>query len=360
MAIAVETVSRSWPCVFVLMRLAPIGLPSVAQGGNRNREKSGEVPGSDPPWRPLPSGTSLWLVCAESPVVAKNRKCEDRSASVPSWLLLPSSVFAGERRRFAQSDGQFCAELKTCYFSQATRSTGRFGSNAPMTLILNIEATAVPPFVDAAQHERLLEYLGLLLRENEKFNLTAIAEPHEAWNRHVLENLQLAPLLGAGANLIDVGSGGGLPGMVLAIARPELQVTLLEATAKKARFLEQAARSLGLSNVSVVCDRAETAAKPGSRLREHFDLVTARAVAPLRVLLELTAPFAKVQGVLVAVKGEQATSELELAAKALSALSVSLETTVRQATATVLLFRKQAPTLSKFPRRPGEPKRNPL
>lgn len=215
-------------------------------------------------------------------------------------------------------------------------------------------------FVDVAQRAKLGEYLDLLLRENQLFNLTAIADREEAWARHVVESLALLPLLGSGRRLIDVGSGGGVPGMVLAIARPDLEVTLLEATGKKARFLEQTARTLGLENLRVVAERAEVAAKEGSPLREHFEIVTARAVAPMRVLLELTAPFATVEGLIVAVKGEQATAELGAAAQALSLLHVSHESTVRQATATVLVLRKRASTPAKFPRRPGEPKRRPL
>lgn len=225
---------------------------------------------------------------------------------------------------------------------------------------LNLDPLDVSSLIEATQRQQLREYLERLLSENEKFNLTAIADPNDAWARHVIESLRLLPLLGNAENLMDVGSGGGLPGMVLAIARPKLAVTLLEATGKKARFLEQTVHGLGLSNVSVVCERAETAGQVGGGLRERFDIVTARAVAPLRVLLELTVPFAKVQGTLVAVKGEQASAELEQAAAALSALGVVHEQSLRQQTATLLLFRKQSPTSGKYPRRPGEPKRNPL
>lgn len=224
----------------------------------------------------------------------------------------------------------------------------------------NPDALDLDALVDATQHQQLREYLERLLSENEKFNLTAISDPKDAWDRHVVENLRLLPLFESAGNLIDVGSGGGLPGMVLAIARPKLAVTLLEATGKKARFLEQTARGLGVRNVNVVCERAETAGQAGSGLRERFDIVTARAVAPLRVLLELTMPFAKVQGTLVAVKGEQAATELEQAARALSVLGAVHEQSLRHPTATVLLFRKRSSTPVKYPRRPGEPKRSPL
>jgi 16S rRNA (guanine527-N7)-methyltransferase len=210
------------------------------------------------------------------------------------------------------------------------------------------------------QRELLGEYLDLFLHSAQLFNLTAIRDRTEAWNRHVIESVRLLPLLGSGTSLLDVGSGGGLPGMVLAIARPDLAVTLLEATGKKARFLEQTARSLQLENLSVLCDRAELAGAVNSPQRERFDIVTARAVAPLRVLLELTVPFAKVNGLLLAVKGEKAADELAAAAGALRELHVEHEQTVRHPTASVVLLRKRGTTSAKYPRRSGEPTRTPL
>ncbi|MGC4095236.1 MAG: 16S rRNA (guanine(527)-N(7))-methyltransferase RsmG [Polyangiaceae bacterium] len=214
--------------------------------------------------------------------------------------------------------------------------------------------------LDPRQQARLHEYLESLLQNTKLFNLTAIRDRDEAWNRHVVESLRLVPLLEDGKTLIDVGSGGGLPGIVLAIARPDVTVTLLEATEKKARFLEQTGVALQLENLHVLCERAEVVGAPGAAQRERFDIVTARAVAPLRVLLELTAPLAKVGGLLLAVKGEKAAAELEAAARALRELHVAHEQTVRQPTASVVLLRKRAATPAKYPRRSGEPARNPL
>ena len=214
--------------------------------------------------------------------------------------------------------------------------------------------------LEPARREKLAKYVDLLLESAQLFNLTAIVDPNEAWNRHVVESLRLLPLLGPGSRLIDVGSGGGLPGLVLAIARPDLAVTLLEVTQKKARFLEQTGSALGLTNLQVVAERAEIAAARGSAHRESYDIATARAVAPLPVLAELTAPFAKVGGLILAIKGEKAAAELLAAANALWTQHVSHESTVRHPTATILLLRKRAETPSKYPRRAGEPKRNPL
>jgi 16S rRNA (guanine527-N7)-methyltransferase len=226
----------------------------------------------------------------------------------------------------------------------------------PMHPVARDELGALRP----EQRSQLTRYVDLLLQSSQLFNLTAIHDPALAWERHVLESLRLLPLLGAPGRLIDVGSGGGIPGLVLAIARPTIHVTLLEATSKKARFLEQTARALELGNVHVLCERAETAGAQGSHLRDSFDIAMARAVAPMRVLVELLAPFVKVGGLVLAVKGERAAVELSEAANALWSLHLQHESTLRQPTASVVLLRKQAGTPTKYPRRPGEPKRNPL
>jgi 16S rRNA (guanine527-N7)-methyltransferase len=176
----------------------------------------------------------------------------------------------------------------------------------------------------------------------------------------MVESASLALLVGPAKKLIDVGSGGGRPGMVLAICRPDIEVTLLEATEKKARFLETAREKLEIENVRVVCERAETAAQPGSPLRENFDVVPARAVAPLRVLVELTIPFARVGGTLLAIKGEKAPQELDEAARALRLLKAKLVDDVEHPAGRVLTFSKIAATELGYPRRNGEPKRRPL
>lgn len=211
-----------------------------------------------------------------------------------------------------------------------------------------------------AQKKQLSTYVDELLVVNTSFNLTAIRDRQDAWERHILESLELVPYLGKVRNVIDVGSGGGLPGMVLAIARPELQLTLLEATGKKARFLEATGIKLKLSNLVVVNDRAEKAGAVGSPLRESFDLVTARAVAPLPTLLELTVPFLRVGGSLLFVKGMKADAELAQAETALKVLGCELSNSVRQSSATLLIFAKTRATGTRYPRRSGEPKHRPI
>jgi len=201
--------------------------------------------------------------------------------------------------------------------------------------------------------------------------LTSITDREQAWERHIVECLRVAAvvnsiiapapeLMEAPPQVLDLGSGGGLPGVVLAIARPDIRFTLLEATAKKAQFLSEVAERLGLLNVSVLPERAEIAAAHGAALRAKFALVTARAVAPLPVLLELAIPFLKVNGTLLAVKGERAQEELAQASRAVALLHAEPTAQMRHPTATVMLFRKTSATAHHYPRRPGEPKRKPL
>ena len=225
--------------------------------------------------------------------------------------------------------------------------------------------------------DRLGRYLGLLLETNRSFNLTAITDPGQAWMRLIFDALTLVPLLAdlpEGGRVLDVGSGGGLPGVPLAIVMPRLAFTLLEATGKKAEFLRSAAERLRLTNLVVVHDRAERAAhKRGSKderagrdpagpvgLRESFDVVTARALGPLATAAELTVPFAKVGGLILLVKGQRANEELAEAQEALHLLHAAHAATVETPTGRIVVLEKFHRTPKVYPRRDGEPKRAPL
>jgi len=215
--------------------------------------------------------------------------------------------------------------------------------------------------LEGALLAQLEGYLTLLLETNKSFNLTAITDPDEAWSKHIVDSLTLVPdlrALPAGSAVVDVGSGGGLPALPLAIALPGLNFTLLEATAKKARFLEQTATTLGLTNVRVVSERAETYGQGEGR--ERFVAATSRAVSRLPVLLELTLPLVQVRGLSLAIKGEQAALEIEEAGNALRVLQSHVEESRRTETGVVVRVRKTGQTPARFPRRAGEPKRAPL
>ena len=161
-------------------------------------------------------------------------------------------------------------------------------------LAAGLEALGLP----AALATPLLAYLALLARWNATYNLTAIRDPHDMVAKHLLDSLAMQPFVRGLRTLADLGTGPGLPGIPLAIATPALQVTLVESNGKKARFLREAARQLGLGNVQVAESRIE-AFRPGT----HFDAITARALATLPLILELGGHLPGPGGRLLAMKG---------------------------------------------------------
>ena len=227
-------------------------------------------------------------------------------------------------------------------------------------------ALRVPPTPE--QLTRLARYLDLLLETNQKFNLTGIRDREAAWRRHIIDSLTLLPLLagvGKNARLMDVGSGGGLPGIPLAITRPDLRMTLLEATGKKARFLAQCVKDIPLPNVTVLNRRAETAGQDSS-YREKFDIVVCRAVGPLNEILEYTLPLVHLGGELLAMKGPKVEEELDRAADAMMILGAG-ELQVIQAypddwgmDTVIVRLTKERPTPDAYPRLPGMPRLEPL
>lgn len=218
---------------------------------------------------------------------------------------------------------------------------------------------------DEGDLSRLGLYLALLLDANKAFNLTAIRDPAEAWTRHILDSLTLLPVLSElpeHSRVIDVGSGGGLPGIPLAITMPSLRFTLLEATSKKAAFLRDIRAPLSLGNAEVLNQRAESAAHMhrADGHREKYGAAIARAVGPLAVIAELTCGFVEVGGVLALVKGEKAEQELEEAAKAISLLGLSHVGTIPTPTGRIVVLDKLRATPRTYPRADGEPRRVPL
>lgn len=161
-------------------------------------------------------------------------------------------------------------------------------------LAAGLEALGLP----AALATPLLAYLALLARWNATYNLTAIRDPRDMVAKHLLDSLAMQPFVRGLRTLADLGTGPGLPGIPLAIATPGLQVTLVESNGKKARFLREAARQLGLGNVQVAESRIE-AFRPDT----HFDAITARALATLPLILELGGHLPGPGGRLLAMKG---------------------------------------------------------
>ena len=172
----------------------------------------------------------------------------------------------------------------------------------PADLRDELEAGLAALGLDPALSAPLLAYLGLLARWNRTYNLTAVRDPREMVARHLLDSLAMAPFLddlaARNGSLADLGTGAGLPGIPLAIARPGLRVALVESNGKKARFLREAVRQLGLGNVQVAESRIEAFDAPG-----RFDAITARALATLPLILDLGGHLLAPGGRLLAMKG---------------------------------------------------------
>lgn len=173
----------------------------------------------------------------------------------------------------------------------------------------------------------LAKYKDLLVEYNKKFNLTAIKSDEEIYLKHFYDSLTLikAYSLNGNLKLLDIGTGAGFPGLVLKIFYPDLELTLLDSNHKKIAFLEVVIKELNLKNVTCINSRAENLPKT---YREYFDIVTSRAVAHLRILLELSIPYLKVGGKLIAMKG-LSEEEIKESAKILEKLDSTIVDTIK-------------------------------
>ena len=208
---------------------------------------------------------------------------------------------------------------------------------------------------------RLCDFGHAMVRQNEVMNLTGITEDAAVARLHLLDSLTvLSTAELSGKKLIDVGCGAGFPGVPLAIACPDAEITLLDSLGKRMKWLEEVLPTLGVK-AECVTARAEEAV---AARRESYDFATSRAVARLNILLELTAPYVKVGGAVLAMKGAAAREELAECGNAIKKLGLKLEE-VREfpidGTAhAVIVLRKVAPTPAKFPRRFAQIKKSPL
>ncbi len=209
---------------------------------------------------------------------------------------------------------------------------------------------------------RFCAYEALLLEWNEKMNLTAITAHDEVVNKHFVDSVACQSLVPEGASLVDVGTGAGFPGLPLKIVRPDIQLTLMDALAKRLRFLEAVTDALKLEKTETVHQRAEDAGH--SALRETFDVATARAVASLPVLCEYCLPLVKPGGVFLAMKGRDGAEEAKMAAKAIKILGGEIEeiadTYWQDMEHVVICIRKKGHTPAKYPRKAGTPQKTPI
>jgi 16S rRNA (guanine527-N7)-methyltransferase len=230
-------------------------------------------------------------------------------------------------------------------------------------------AAALGAPLGASAVARFAAYEALLIEYGGRFNLTAVLDPAGIRRRHFAESLAFGAVL-AGLGLlqgdelvVDVGSGAGFPGVPLAIAWPGLRLTLVEATRKKAEFLQTVARTLELERVRIVALRAEEAGRL-PRLRARFDLALARAVSRMSTLSELLLPLVRIGGSVAAVKGSRLESELAEAGEAMRRCGGGSATVLAlpgaQQELRVVVVPKVAMTPPDYPRRPGLPAHEPI
>jgi 16S rRNA (guanine527-N7)-methyltransferase len=237
---------------------------------------------------------------------------------------------------------------------------------------IDIVAHRSGQFISAGQREQLADYVMLLRTWNDRMNLTAVTDDEGIAVKHLLDSLTVLPILdemacahrGAALSLVDVGTGAGLPGLLLKIMRPDWHCVLMDAQARRLRFLEAVIAHLGLEQTTTWHGRAEDAGRLPS-MREQYALVVARAVAPLNVLAELCLPLARVNGLFLAMKGNPDT-EWPQAGRAVRLLGGELEE-LRQfilpgtdMQRSLFCIRKKQPTPASYPRKAGKPEKQPL
>ena len=235
---------------------------------------------------------------------------------------------------------------------------------------LDIGAKNLGFHLNHGQFEQFELYYKELIEWNERINLTSITDYEEVQVKHFLDSLTVVTAIdpkdtGKSLTVIDVGAGAGLPGIPLKIILPDIKLALLEATAKKTKFLEHLIIKLGLKEVEIVAGRAEEAAhKP--QYREKFDIVLSRAVASLPALVELTLPFCAIGGCFIAQKKGDIEGEIEQSKKAIKVMGGRLREIKPVALKEfddkrcLVIIDKVKSTPAEYPRRPGMPEKRPI
>lgn len=213
-------------------------------------------------------------------------------------------------------------------------------------------------------NEKFKLYYNFLIQENEKYNLTNITNEEEAYIKHFYDSIQIenAVNLNSITSLCDVGSGAGFPSIPLKIVYPHLHITIIEPTLKRCNFLKQLVDLLQIENVVIINDRAENM----KELRNSFDIVCARAVASMPILLELCVPMVKVNGLFVSLKGSSFHEEMLLSKNAIKLLDVEVNKIYEYqllnnyGSHSIILFNKKKETNLKYPRNYSMIKKKPL
>ena len=223
-------------------------------------------------------------------------------------------------------------------------------------------------YLNAEISEKFYTLTVRMLEENEKYNLTAIKEPGKIILNHYLDCAMMAKYVKSGATIIDVGCGAGFPTLPLALVRDDVSILAVDSTAKRVNYVKESAELLSLSNVKCELMRAEDGGK-NVEYREKFDYATARAVAQMQILCELTLPFVKIGGQLIAMKGKNAEHELSGAKRAISILGggeiVTHEISIsdgkeEELTHPIISVKKKQKTPQQYPRPYAQISKKPL
>lgn len=209
----------------------------------------------------------------------------------------------------------------------------------------------------------LAEFAEFLSEENAKYNLTAVTEDGEVAVKHFADSLFALPLIENGARVADIGSGAGIPAIPLSVARKDVSVTAVESIGKKADFIKSASRKLNIGNLNVENVRIEDFGRGAGRAA--FDVVTARAVAPLATLLEYAVPLLKKGGKFLAYKGRRAEEETESARAAAEVFHAKIEKVSRYVLENgeervIIVYIKEADTPARYPRGQNKPRKSPV
>ena len=215
------------------------------------------------------------------------------------------------------------------------------------------------------QTEKLLLFMDIVLRENKKFNLTAITDEKEFIEKHIIDSALSIKYIKNEGKLIDIGSGAGMPGIVIKILKKDLNILLLDSLNKRVNYLNNTIKELNLNNIEAIHQRAEELSHD-DEYREQFDYVTARAVASLNVLLEYTIPFIKKESSFIALKGSKGEEEIDQSKNALNILSCKIIKNHKEklpyslSNRDIIEIKKMELTNKKYPRKQAKIKKAPL
>lgn len=234
-------------------------------------------------------------------------------------------------------------------------------------LISAFEANAISVEITDEKVQKLFELTNIMLEVNKVMNLTAITDEDAIIVKHYADSLTVSKYIPQGAKVIDVGCGAGFPCLPLAVFREDLDITALDSTAKRIRYIQETASKLGISNITAIAARAEELGKQNG-YRECFDVATARAVAALPVLSELCLPFVKVGGLFVSMKASQGVAEATDAQNAIKLCGGGIKTVDKllllseqiSDERTIISIAKTSPTPSKYPRHYSQITKKPL